>query len=203
MWTARAINEIGKAEGRTWFCTLTFNWATKDMSTRSEQWRYAARSLTLYMKRLRKQGLKFRYLAVFEAHKSGKPHIHLLLHEMCQTTYRKLKYAWTREGFGEWKIIKGDEPVKIAGYVTKYLFKDRENGLCRVRASVRYGQTAEPMRTNSEPVDTDRDYSPLWRSLFFLEHPRPFHQQKDTPPQPQHLAPQATDPWSVLWGTDL
>lgn len=93
------------------------------------------REITLYLKRLRKEaGDGIRFLCVAEAHKTGLPHYHLLVHESEATpvTYRQLANNW-RVGFSNWKLV--DDP-RAAGYVTKYLTK---SSMARVRASLDYG----------------------------------------------------------------
>lgn len=134
-WTARAIAEHSWAS-RTWFATLTFDWRLAPIQTQESQWRYASRQLTLFLKRLRWKGFRFRYLAVFEAHASGRPHIHLLLHESGNTPVRwkNIDAEWN-SGFHKTKLVR--DP-RTCAYVTKYLTKSL--GFCRVRASVRYGQ---------------------------------------------------------------
>lgn len=156
LWTARAIDEIA-ASGRTWFGTLTarpserlrIQWEAERAYLRpsheafsslaySDQFRYLARAmgkeLTKYLKRIRKYGA-LRYFAVFEAHKDGFPHVHLLIHEQ-QYMHRKrdLQDQW-RIGFSHFKLT--DREPAAAVYVAKYLAKD---ALTRVRASQSYGQ---------------------------------------------------------------
>lgn len=156
MWMARAISEASGAP-RTWFATLTFDWKTKPVGP-SSQWTYARRQFTLFAKRLRKKGCSFRYLAVFEAHKDGRPHIHCLLHEKKQSSvlWQHVDQAWSGQGFHKTKLVRAssrdpDAAVDAARYVTKYLFKDQGQGaICRIRASIRYG------KTEHAATDTDR-----------------------------------------------
>lgn len=93
--------------------------------------------LTLFMKRVRKNsGARFKYLAVFEAHASGDPHLHLLVHERdpaLPVRERVLTKAW-RWGFSKHRLIERDP--RAASYVCKYLTKSAD---ARVRASLRYG----------------------------------------------------------------
>lgn len=98
------------------------------------------KDLQLWMKRLRKNsGKRFRYLLVAEAHKSGVPHWHMLLHEVDKPlSYDKdLKGTWPN-GFDAFKLVR-DAPA--AGYVTKYLGKSIA---ARVRASIAYGGPVVP-----------------------------------------------------------
>lgn len=158
-WEEAATREIALAYGRgcrTWFGTLTLTpeeqakAAYAAMSavgveafgamTASEQMplRHGAvsRSLTLALKRLRKRlGVNtFRYLLVCEAHKSGLPHYHALVHETSRDRpIRKsvLNDFWPL-GFSQWRLAKPE----AAKYTAKYLSK---SAVARVRASVRYG----------------------------------------------------------------
>lgn len=82
---------------------------------------------------------RFRYIAVAEAHESGWPHYHLLMHELPgHDQLRKLwlDVVWTH-GFAKWRLVADDTaPRRAANYVCKYLGKDAK---ARVRASIRYG----------------------------------------------------------------
>lgn len=79
----------------------------------------------------------FKYLIVAEAHKSGEPHYHLLIHEKASDKpirYEELRHIWPH-GFYHYRLVKPeDNPV----YLCKYLSKSM---LARVRASQRYGHT--------------------------------------------------------------
>lgn len=91
--------------------------------------------LTKSLKRMRKNTKsRFRYIAVFERHCDGYPHLHLLLHEQGQPlTKRDIQAEW-RLGFSQCKLV--DQGPKAAFYVAKYLSKE---AAARVRASLRYG----------------------------------------------------------------
>lgn len=98
--------------------------------------------ITLYLKRVRRElGVALRYVLVAEAHKSGDPHFHMLVHE-CQRakpdawdTYCVLKSQWPHGHSSVNGITPGD--LRAARYVCKYLSK---SALARVRASARYGR---------------------------------------------------------------
>lgn len=104
MWARKAITEI-TASNRTWFATFTlrpeeyyrFLAAARskaanrgrvdfDALAYGEQFALVHEQIgveiTLMLKRMRKAGHRFRYMFVAEAHKSGVPHYHLLLHEI-------------------------------------------------------------------------------------------------------------------------
>lgn len=163
MWTARALQEMRLVQ-RTWFGTLTISPAKRylfklkaeanngDWSLLSEEQRFKEvvdeinKELTLWLKRMRKDGRKFRYLVVYEKHKDGEPHIHMLLHEAIegQINRRYLNpdpgdeeiqrvQPWPH-GHVKWTLAKKDK----AYYCTKYVSKEMAT---RVRASIRYGRS--------------------------------------------------------------
>lgn len=157
-WRQRAKIEIGQAN-RTWFGTLTLRPAEHFRLTamarhyvegRAVQWdtltgdeqfteslRPIVKEFQRYMKRLRKSNAGLRHLMVIERHKSGYPHLHMLIHEFGEPVrHRQLKEQWLL-GFTNWKLVNENEGSKAAAYVTKYLTKSL---VSRVRASGAYGK---------------------------------------------------------------
>lgn len=158
-WRIRAEAEINAAP-RTWFGTLTLR-PEEQFKARcraeqrlanggtvftklsaSEQFREVhreiGRDLTLWLKRIRKEsGATLRYCLVAEAHKSGLPHYHCLIHEVngsASVKERTLRLQWNA-GFSKFNLVQN----KVAArYVCKYLSK---SSLARVRASIDYGNT--------------------------------------------------------------
>ena len=156
-WRLRMLTEIAKSR-RTWFATFTFRPEAHYLATCSatvgvkggsppfgelspvEQFKARHRVLqehfTRYLKRIRKAGYRVRYCFVAEAHKSGLPHYHALIHEIDNPVpHRVLTSEWTA-GFSVIKLVDTSSP-KPAAYVAKYLSK---SVLARVRASQRYGE---------------------------------------------------------------
>lgn len=160
-WTARAVSETRSA-ARTWFGTMTlapeFHFRAKLAACRhlakngldfealpdheqfAERHKVISKEITKFVKRLRKSsGSPLRYLIVAEAHQSGLPHYHMLLHERDQSKpipKREVEGQW-RIGFSKWRLVPPSPEEKgPAFYVCKYLAKSSE---ARVRASVRYG----------------------------------------------------------------
>lgn len=156
-WRMRAEGEINAAP-RTWFGTLTLRpeehfkarlraeLRLKEGGTLlhelspderfRELHREIGRDLTLWLKRIRKESkAKLRYCLVAEAHKSGLPHYHVLVHEVHGSNpvkERTLRLQWNA-GFSKFNLVRD----KVAArYVCKYLSK---SALARVRASVDYG----------------------------------------------------------------
>lgn len=162
-WANRAKLECQLAR-RTWHCTLTlapeahhvmlsrarhrlalqgidFDTMSPDEQF-SERVGESSKEVTLMLKRLRKNfAAKIRYVLVAEAHQSGLPHFHVLIHERFDgepITWRNLSSTWTL-GFGNYKLI--DDNQKAVHYVTKYISKDAR---ARVRASLHYGEPPAP-----------------------------------------------------------
>lgn len=155
LWRARATCEtLGSA--RTWFGTLTL---APDRATQARyhadrrlQERISSQSdtanqfgamvdfvnpeITRWLKRVRKNtDAALRYLLVAEAHKSGIPHWHCLIHEYAgKAPKRALHTAW-RYGFSHFKLVD-IEDARAASYVCKYLAK---SAITRIRASRNYG----------------------------------------------------------------
>lgn len=159
-WFAAKAETASSA--RTWFGTLTLSpeWHMRSKLLACERLKVRAgidfealapedqfkerhaeigKLITLWLKRVRKQSeAALRYLLVAEAHKSGLPHYHCLVHETFRDRpVRKstLERQWSY-GYTAWRLV---DPA-AAGYVTKYLSK---SALARVRASKGYG-TASP-----------------------------------------------------------
>lgn len=155
-WWHRAKAEMAYAP-RTWFATFTYAPAEIlkreidvsrklrvqgiDFDALAPEERYSSlvdrtgKDITLFMKRVRKSGKgPVRYLVVSEAHKSGLPHYHALIHEMVSgaATYDLLRKSWPW-GFTQFKLA---DPEAVS-YVAKYISKDAK---CRVRASEHYGK---------------------------------------------------------------
>lgn len=160
-WSLRSRNETSQSV-RTWMCTLTLAptartellyRAVRRLSRSGVQFEKLSvqeqflevekegfRDVQLWLKRLRKNtGAPIRYLAVTEAHKSGDPHYHVLLHEQGKPLRYDgdLKGSW-RKGFGHFKLVRD---AAAASYVTKYLSKSIA---ARVRASGSYGGADAP-----------------------------------------------------------
>lgn len=157
-WAFRCQNEIAVSQ-RTWFVTLTLSPDAQHRSlTRARKaylpsgdldaegtdkifrmlHRDQVREITLWLKRLRKvSGAELRYAIVAEAHKSGLPHYHALVHEVTGSgpvLHRHISSSW-KAGFSSAKLVTDGGSAR---YVTKYLAK---SSLARVRASGRYGHS--------------------------------------------------------------
>nr|QXN72842.1 MAG: replication initiator protein [Microvirus sp.] len=152
-WRTRCYRETEDSV-RTWFGTLTLSpdyqalfaamaakqhpefeglSGHKQLALRHE---FIGPELTKYLKRIRKEsGAELKYCLVLEAHKSGLPHYHILIHETNPAKpirHEVLKDQW-KLGFTKFKLA---DP-RTASYVAKYLSK---TAAARVRASVGYGK---------------------------------------------------------------
>lgn len=160
LWTARAVAEISAAN-RSWFGTLTVRPSDRfvlrlkaeiavhkrrcePFSSLSEAEQFKAISdqlhieATKWLKRVRaSSGVPLRYLLVTEAHKSGDPHLHILLHETGQPVRKSMLEQQWKLGFSHWRLVDRDRQAAV--YACKYLAK---SALTRVRASQRYGQSS-------------------------------------------------------------
>ena len=187
MWYARAMTETVQAH-RTWFGTITLNpHAQFEMLTRArrkarhrgviweelnaeEQFRELHHQngvlLQLWLKRVRKEsGAPLRFLLVAEAHKTGLPHYHCLVHEIDEVRpvrHKTLSDQWPH-GFTNFKLVT--DP-KQAGYLCKYLSK---SALARVRASSRYGQLRSDTIVKSRDALKGADTLPEKRAIDTVE----------------------------------
>lgn len=157
MWSNRCRVEWRDAP-RTWLATLTLapeqyarllsvarvslarQGCDLEALPEPERWlaveKFGFEDVQLWLKRIRKAtAAPLRYLAVTEAHKSGVPHWHVLLHEQSAEKplrYKSLKGSWSL-GFDSYTLV---QDARGASYVAKYLAKELR---ARVRASLRYG----------------------------------------------------------------
>jgi len=175
IWRERMIAECAKYQ-RNWFCTLTYRpeahfrntLIAVDIAAKAgvdyyalnadDQFRYQCRVVTrdiqLFVKRLRKNSrADLRYIAVIERHKSGHPHVHMIIHEvdvLKPVRYAVLSGAW-HDGFSRFKLC--DE--RTSRYISKYLTKDYAS---RVQCSVSYGRLPD---YKSERPKTSSDIARL------------------------------------------
>ena len=170
LWTARALQEV-KDSVRTWWGTLTLSPDTWMLALSRARAREAAQGvdydllppdekfrlwdaqvkpeITKFLKRVRAQSAApLRYLLVTEAHESGVPHYHALVHE-CDPAKpvrkRVLDSQWTLGEIKQWRLVSDRRP---AHYVCKYLSKDART---RILASQDYGSS--PYRQSSQMED--------------------------------------------------
>lgn len=184
-WQLRALAEW-RAAPRTWLTTLTFNPqcamellnrtrlrlskagldfdALSDEQKIAERHRESGAMVTLALKRLRKGGngaepARFRYMCVLEAHASGVPHYHLMIHEVdAQIKHRTLTRIWPH-GFTNAKLVSDQRGASYAG---KYLSK---SACARVRASAEYGSSCERPQDIAKRTERESSHSLTRREL--------------------------------------
>jgi hypothetical protein len=219
-WRKRAEAELHHTAGRTWFLTLTlapqahfesvlraslrlaasgqdFD-ALSPAQQFAERHREVSREITRYLKRIRKESASpMRFLLVAEAHKTGLPHYHALIHEVDPdrpVRSRILRQQWTL-GFSHCKLVAQCDETKSASYVAKYLAK---SAAARVRASQGYGQNAVPDALrhrsgktspdevpSSSPEEASFDFLKENQKLLFLKEKQIRNtQRRDDPPDP-------------------
>lgn len=171
-WGVAAMEQTRLAR-RTWFGTLTLSVdgheimrdrARSASSEPNAAWwddprcdeRFALVRDELYLEvrrywaRLRKAGHRFKYLLVFERHKSGLPHMHFLLHEESTPILKRVLQEHWPWGFSKPKLVGGRakdaaHPEKAAWYVVKYLSKSHQS---RQIASKMYRPSMRACRHN-------------------------------------------------------
>ena len=150
--TARAMKASGEpsaawwrqTERATYFCKRRRREVTVDSFVCDHRFSLVVKQMhseaRKYFRRLRHAGLRFKYLIVYERHKSGIPHAHFIFHEDgCRALKRVLREHWPL-GYFQAKLIGGTArdapaPEKAAWYAVKYLTKNRQ---ARVKASPGY-----------------------------------------------------------------
>lgn len=112
--------------------------------------------------RLRKNGHQFKYFLVFERHKSGEPHMHVLVHEETATPIlkRQLEEQWSW-GYTNFKLVGSAKrqvaPEQAAFYVAKYLAKTTQ---ARQIASKGYGRECGALVAIGNEGDRDARAQP-------------------------------------------
>lgn len=163
LWMVRAAREQMRAP-RHWLVTLTFGpksrheiltAASGKAKSKSQPTRLVEASgwyVQTYLKRLRGDGFRFRYMFVAEPHLNGFPHWHGIIHDQLGNTpglpiMKKDKRTGERRpaivcpalekqfshGFVDTELVRDLGAIR---YVTKYIAKGRFG---RIRASARYG----------------------------------------------------------------
>ncbi len=150
-WRERAVTEYEKSN-RTWWMSLSFSpihLAGVLAEARSPELKdteaAAYRHVQKYLKRLRKHGAVFRYLAIYEEGDiNGRAHYHLFLHEIGSRPIFKetLEDHWP--SFVWARLLGSDDAPRRASYITKYATKSLD---IKPRASVRYGQPSFPLNS--------------------------------------------------------
>lgn len=153
----------------TYFCKKRKENVTVDGYTCDERFRVttkeAYREARLFWARLRKAGHKFKYLLVFERHKTGLVHMHFLLHEQDKPILKRdIESQWPW-GYTNIKLVGGSSKQTIAAdkaawYVAKYLSKSVQS---RQIASKDYRPEKRANRHRNERSVISRDANDVQR----------------------------------------
>lgn len=175
-WAAAAADQIrqaGSAGCRSWIGTCTFKpeqrsalqaraeaasgAAAKDWNSLGSAERFgflqqeALRDTQRFWKRLRKAGLSFKYLAVFEGDDAGRPHMHCLVHETDaarKILKRELDNAWGL-GFTDFRLLPPEPDTRLLysaiSYVTKGIITHPQGRVC---ASTDYSPERRPRQSD-------------------------------------------------------
>jgi hypothetical protein len=155
LWTGRARIECARAS-RNWFGTLTLSpvahararkmaiarltSGSVDFDDLDDIGQFKARHrevswwLTVYLRRIREMsGASFRFLCVAEAHGTGLPHYHVLIHETAIPVRYDHLNQWSN-GFAKWRLVGNFD---VPAYIAKHLGVDPRAATV---ASPHYGQ---------------------------------------------------------------
>ena len=183
-WMLRAAREQMRAR-RTWLVTLTFGPKSRSEilsaanampESKNQQARLVEAAgwyVQTYLKRLRADGFRFRYVFIAEPHLDGFPHFHGLVHDqlgntrMLQIMKRDKRTKERRScvvcpdletqfknGFVDTELVRDLGAIR---YVTKYIAKGRFG---RIRASASYGAD-ELVESDSGNVESLPDTLPI------------------------------------------
>ena len=151
-WTVVGRSEDGKfifcrVNCKTWGCALCgprkaklYKWAIRQLAEQEELRRFLTLTLdpakiagepVRYLRRVfnkfriylrRKYGVSVKYIAVLEFHKSGVPHLHLLVDRFIPWNW--ITDSWSALGGGRIVLIKYVDVHRISRYLSKYLTKE-------------------------------------------------------------------------------
>lgn len=120
MWSGRMLDEYTTQGGRALFVTLTYK------PSEIPEGMLSKRDLQLYFKRLRKQGLKFKYFAVGEYGRAERhPHYHIVFYGLDQRVREILFQTWGKSLRIAFSCETPDiyHPKRSMSYVSGYVQK--------------------------------------------------------------------------------
>jgi len=103
------------------FLTVTFKPSLKVTLQNIKQWRH--RVLEVFRRRAIASELPFEYICVIERHKSGAPHLHILI---CWITVRSVRDIARQAVKGSHCVARLARDEKVDGYIAKYSVKQGE-----------------------------------------------------------------------------
>lgn len=115
----QAIRAIAERNSLTRFLTLTLD----PSKIEGDAVRYLRRVFNKFrVSLLRKFGCSVTYIAILEFHKSGIPHLHVLIDRF--VVQKWISVAWSAVGGGEIVDIRSVDVHRISHYLAKYLTKE-------------------------------------------------------------------------------
>lgn len=158
--TKLQCQRVAKANMESWktFITLTFADNIKNIKNANNKFHN-------FVRMIRKHYREFMYLCVPEFQKRGAIHYHLFTNidienndlmytQKNNSKFRHIKY-WNY-GFDSVEPIN-DEPVKVVGYISKYMTKDIDNRLFGFRRYF-YSQNCILPKVSYIDIDNQKDY---------------------------------------------
>lgn len=177
LWIAKVINGVNKLGGEWWFFTITSNRHLRGKSSIKairEGWKKLYnRILALYGKEA--SGLY--YVKVWEQHKNGTFHLHMLAN--FPVTRRWLKNNAHSTGLGYQAHIRAiDNAGQVAGYMAKYTLKNASveqggvaipKGLRRIETSHKWPKLPKKYDTSEYLWQFFKDRDAQLRHAAFIE----------------------------------
>lgn len=126
-WIARIIKGCNTHADDWYFCTMTAdeNWRGKNSSLKNlrRNWPKLRKRLARLAK---KHGVELFYVRVWEAHKDGSFHMHLVTNFPVTTKWLKDNAKTCGMGY-QARSEKAKNPGQVAGYISKYMVKSLPN----------------------------------------------------------------------------
>lgn len=161
-WIARVIDGCNKLPAKAWyFGTITANRYWRGSQRSLENLRANWHKLRKRMKRLtEKSGENLYYVRVWEAHKDGSFHMHIITNAPISTRWLKDNAAQCGLGY-QAKIDEAVNAGQVAGYISKYMLKAMPN-------STHYPKGARRIEVSENWVDWYEKESE-WKVVFTFD----------------------------------
>lgn len=161
-WIARVIDGCNKLEAEHWyFATITAHRHWRGSVRSLENLRNNWQKLKQRLERLTaKQGEKHFYVRVWEAHKDGSFHMHVITNAQVDTRWLKDNAAQCGLGY-QAKIDEAVNAGQVAGYISKYMLKAMPNATHYPKGARRIEVSQSWVKWHEK--DTD------WRVVYSFE----------------------------------
>jgi hypothetical protein len=158
----KSIARAAKEKDLSRFLTLTLD--KKIMREGVDEYKYIRNVWTKFRVYLgRKYGESISFISVMELHKSGVPHLHVLVDRYIKQQW--ISAAWSRLGGG--KIVhieKLKNLEKIGWYLGKYLTKD---AILRIPEGVRRFSSSRDIKIREEKKETEWRFGKYSMEVFY------------------------------------